>query len=35
MREPVNGIKVELYFAWDEAERMGRVPGWTDAGEHA
>lgn len=32
MREPVNGIKIELNFAWDEAVRLGRVPGWTDAG---
>jgi catechol 2,3-dioxygenase-like lactoylglutathione lyase family enzyme len=32
MREPVNGIKVELNFAWHEAARMGRVPAWTDAG---
>lgn len=33
MREPVNGIKVELNFAWQEAQRIGRVPGWTDTGE--
>jgi hypothetical protein len=32
MREPINGIKVELNFAWDEAVRMGRVPEWTDDG---
>jgi hypothetical protein len=32
MREPVNGIKVELNFAWEEAARIGRVPAWTDAG---
>ncbi len=32
MREPVNGIKVELNFAWDEAARIGRVPAWTDGG---
>jgi len=32
MREPVNGIKIELNFAWDEAVRLGRVPGWTEAG---
>ena len=32
MREPVNGIKVELNFAWHEAQRLGRVPAWTDAG---
>ncbi len=27
MREPINGIKVELNFAWHEAARIGRVPG--------
>jgi catechol 2,3-dioxygenase-like lactoylglutathione lyase family enzyme len=32
LREPVTGIMVELNFAWDEAERLGRVPAWTDAG---
>jgi hypothetical protein len=32
MREPVNGIKIELNFAWQEAQRMGRVPAWTDTG---
>ena len=32
MREPINGIKVELNFAWEEAQRIGRVPAWTDAG---
>ena len=32
MREPINGIKVELNFAWHEAVKLGRVPGWTDAG---
>jgi catechol 2,3-dioxygenase-like lactoylglutathione lyase family enzyme len=32
LREPVNGIKVELNFAWHEAARLGRVPAWTDAG---
>jgi catechol 2,3-dioxygenase-like lactoylglutathione lyase family enzyme len=32
MREPVNGIKIELNFAWHEAQRLGRVPAWTDAG---
>lgn len=32
MREPINGIKVELNFAWHEAARIGRVPAWTDAG---
>ena len=35
MREPVNGIKVELNFAWHEAARIGRVPTWTDAGENS
>ena len=34
MREPINGIKVELNFAWQEAERIGRVPTWTDSGEN-
>jgi hypothetical protein len=34
MREPINGIKVELNFAWEEAARIGRVPSWTDAGEN-
>jgi hypothetical protein len=32
MREPINGIKVELNFAWHEAARIGRVPQWTDLG---
>lgn len=32
MREPVNGIKVELNFAAEEAIRTGRVPEWTSAG---
>ncbi|MFI4927518.1 MAG: VOC family protein [Burkholderiales bacterium] len=32
MREPVNGIKVELNFAWHEAAALGRVPARTDAG---
>ncbi|NBW77465.1 MAG: hypothetical protein EBR27_00375 [Betaproteobacteria bacterium] len=32
MREPVNGIKVELNFAWEEAVKLGRVPGWTNQG---
>jgi catechol 2,3-dioxygenase-like lactoylglutathione lyase family enzyme len=32
MREPVNGIKVELNFAWEEAERIGRVAAYTNAG---
>jgi len=34
MREPINGIKVELNFAAHEAVQAGRVPGWTDAGAH-
>ena len=32
MREPVNGIKVELNFSAEEAVRSGRLPSWTDAG---
>jgi catechol 2,3-dioxygenase-like lactoylglutathione lyase family enzyme len=32
MREPVNGIKVELNFTAEEAIRAGRVASWTDAG---
>lgn len=32
MREPVNGIKIELNFAWQEAVRLGRVPGRTEQG---
>ena len=35
MREPINGLKVELNFAWEEAVRIGRVPAWTDAGANA
>ena len=34
MREPVNGIKVELNFSWEEAVSAGRVPGWTDTGQN-
>jgi hypothetical protein len=34
MREPVNGIKVELNFAWEEAAALGRVPSWTDQGQN-
>jgi catechol 2,3-dioxygenase-like lactoylglutathione lyase family enzyme len=34
MREPINGIKVELNFAWHEAVSCGRVPQWTDTGEN-
>jgi catechol 2,3-dioxygenase-like lactoylglutathione lyase family enzyme len=32
MREPINGIKVELNFSAQEAIRVGRVASWTDAG---
>jgi catechol 2,3-dioxygenase-like lactoylglutathione lyase family enzyme len=32
MREPVNGIKVELNFSADEAVRAGRMPSWTSTG---
>ena len=32
MREPVNGIKVELNFAAHEAVSSGRVPEWTSTG---
>jgi catechol 2,3-dioxygenase-like lactoylglutathione lyase family enzyme len=32
MREPINGLKVELNFSAEEAVRAGRVPAWTDAG---
>jgi hypothetical protein len=32
MREPINGIKIELNFAWEEAVRMGRVPQYYDKG---
>ena len=35
MREPINGIKVELNFDWREAARIGRVPEWTDTGANA
>lgn len=31
MREPINGIKIELNFSAEEAVQAGRVPGWTDA----
>ncbi|MGL4232465.1 MAG: hypothetical protein ACRCWJ_13960, partial [Casimicrobium sp.] len=34
MREPVNGIKIELNFAWEEAVALGRVPSWTDEGSN-
>jgi catechol 2,3-dioxygenase-like lactoylglutathione lyase family enzyme len=32
MREPINGIKVELNFSAQEAIRVGRVASWTDVG---
>jgi hypothetical protein len=32
MREPINGIKVELNFSWEEAVRMGRVAQYQDNG---
>jgi catechol 2,3-dioxygenase-like lactoylglutathione lyase family enzyme len=32
MREPINGIKVELNFAAHEAVAAGRVPEWTSTG---
>jgi catechol 2,3-dioxygenase-like lactoylglutathione lyase family enzyme len=32
MREPINGIKVELNFAAHEAVRIGRMPAWTSTG---
>jgi hypothetical protein len=35
MREPINGIKVELNFTAQEAIAAGRVPSWTDAGDNA
>jgi hypothetical protein len=34
MREPINGIKVELNFSWEEAVQMGRVPSYTDEGHN-
>jgi catechol 2,3-dioxygenase-like lactoylglutathione lyase family enzyme len=34
MREPINGIKVELNFPWHEAVALGLVPGWTDDGRN-
>ncbi len=34
MREPINGIKVELNFSWEEAVKMGRVPAYTDIGDN-
>jgi len=35
MREPINGIKIELNFSWEEAARMSRLPSWSDAGQNA
>ena len=32
MREPINGIKVELNFTAQEAIAAGRIASWTDAG---
>ncbi|MES2188075.1 MAG: VOC family protein [Pseudomonadota bacterium] len=32
MREPVNGLKIELNFSAEEAARAGRTATWTDAG---
>ena len=33
MREPVNGLKVELNFSAEEAKKAGRFAQWTDSGE--
>jgi len=30
MREPINGIKIELNFSWEEAAQLGRVPAMTN-----
>jgi len=35
MREPINGIKVELNFTAQEAIAAGRVASWTDVGANA
>lgn len=35
MREPINGIKVELNFTAEEAVRAGRVAAWTSTGANA
>ena len=32
MREPINGIKIELNFSWEEAAQLGRVPAMTNTG---
>ena len=34
MREPINGIKIELNFSWEEAVQMGRVASYTDEGQN-
>jgi catechol 2,3-dioxygenase-like lactoylglutathione lyase family enzyme len=34
MREPINGIKVELNFSAEEAIAAGRVPSWTSTGSN-
>ncbi|MEK9660471.1 MAG: VOC family protein [Alphaproteobacteria bacterium] len=33
LRDPINGIKVELNFPAEEARKAGRKPGWTNRGE--
>lgn len=35
MREPTNGIKIELNFSAHEAVKAGRLPSWTNAGANA
>lgn len=34
MREPINGIKVELNFSAEEAMQANRLPSWTSTGEN-
>lgn len=34
MREPINGIKVELNFSKEEAIASGRMPTWTSSGQN-
>ncbi|SMC55312.1 Catechol 2,3-dioxygenase [Polynucleobacter kasalickyi] len=34
MREPINGIKVELNFSAEEALNAKRLPSWTSTGEN-
>lgn len=34
MREPINGIKVELNFSAEEALKSNRLPSWTSTGEN-